>query len=112
MAGRIYALLAAFYYWLGKITGYHYREKWALIHFIIFTLAINIVFLPMHALGIAGMARRIPDYADGYLNWNSVMTLGSFLTFISLVIFFSSTMPRQTSISLSLTVNSLSQAMF
>lgn len=43
-------------------------------------------------VGIAGMARRIPDYADGYLNWNSVMTLGSFLTLLSLAILFISTL--------------------
>jgi heme/copper-type cytochrome/quinol oxidase subunit 1 len=42
--GAIYALLAAFYYWIGKITGYQYNEKWGLIHFVVFTVAINIVF--------------------------------------------------------------------
>jgi len=52
----------------------------------VFTIAVNIVFLPMHFLGIAGMPRRIPDYADGYLNWNLIMTLGTFLTIISVVI--------------------------
>ena len=40
----------------------------------------------MHFIGIAGMPRRIPDYADGYLNWNLIMTLGTFLTIISVVI--------------------------
>jgi len=85
--GAIYALLAAFYYWVGKITGYQYNEKWGLIHFVVFTVAINIVFFPMHALGISGMPRRIPDFADGYASWNSFMTIGTFLTVISLFIF-------------------------
>ncbi len=85
--GAIYALLAAFYYWIGKITGYQYNEKWGLIHFVVFTLAINIIFLPMHFLGISGMPRRIPDYADGYASWNSIMTIGSFMTIISIFIF-------------------------
>jgi len=62
--GAIYALFAAFYYWIGKITGFQYNEKWGLIHFFLFTIAVNIVFFPMHALGMAGMPRRIPDYAD------------------------------------------------
>jgi len=84
--GAIYALLAALYYWVGKITGYQYKEKWGLINFMLFTIAVNIVFFPMHALGIAGMPRRIPDYADGYLHWNSIMTIGTFLTIISLFI--------------------------
>ena len=85
--GAIYALLAAFYYWIGKITGYQYNEKWGLIHFVVFTLAINIVFLPMHFLGISGMPRRIPDYSDAYSSWNSLMTVGSFMTVISIFIF-------------------------
>jgi cytochrome c oxidase subunit 1 len=41
--GAIYALLAAFYNWIGKIAGNHYNDKWGLIHFVVFTLAINIV---------------------------------------------------------------------
>jgi len=40
----------------------------------------------MHFIGMAGMPRRIPDYADGYLNWNLIMTLGTFLTIISVLI--------------------------
>ena len=33
------------------------------------------------------MPRRIPDYADAYGAFNSVMTIGSFLTVISIFIF-------------------------
>ena len=33
------------------------------------------------------MPRRIPDYADGYANWNQFITLGSFLTFFSVLVF-------------------------
>lgn len=84
--GAIYALLGGFYYWVGKITGVQYNDKLGLIHFVVFTIAVNIVFFPMHFIGIAGMPRRIPDYADGYLNWNLIMTFGTFLTIISLFI--------------------------
>jgi len=106
--GAIYALFAAFYYWVGKITGFQYNEKWGLIHFFLFTIAVNIVFFPMHALGMAGMPRRIPDYADGYLNWNSFMTIGTFLTILSILVLghllrYST---KVTSISLSLQVGS------
>ena len=85
--GAVYALLGGFYFWIGKITGYQYNEVYGQIHFWIFTIAINLVFFPMHFLGMAGLPRRIPDYPDGYEYWNSFMTLGSFLTFFSLVIF-------------------------
>ena len=33
------------------------------------------------------MPRRIPDYADGYADWNSFMTYGSILTIASIIIF-------------------------
>jgi len=85
--GAVYAMFAAFYYWVGKITGYQYPEKWARIHNIVFTIAINIVFFPMHFLGLAGMPRRIPDYSDGYVDWNNLMSLGSILTVFSVLIF-------------------------
>ena len=85
--GAVFALFAGFYYWIGKISGFHYSEFWGLVHFWTFLIAINLVFFPMHALGLAGMARRIPDYPDGYLEWNSFMTLGSILTVFSLFIF-------------------------
>jgi cytochrome c oxidase subunit 1 len=85
--GAVYAMFAAFYYWVGKISGYQYTELWGVIHFVIFTVAINIVFFPMHFLGIAGMPRRIPDYSVGYSDWNQLMTLGSILTVISVFLF-------------------------
>jgi heme/copper-type cytochrome/quinol oxidase subunit 1 len=33
------------------------------------------------------MPRRIPDFADGYANWNQFITLGSLLTFFSVLVF-------------------------
>ena len=85
--GAVVSLLAGFYYWVGKITGYHYSEKWGYIHQVTFTQAVNQVFMPMHFQGQNGMPRRIPDYADGYIGFNSFITIGSIQTFISLIIF-------------------------
>jgi heme/copper-type cytochrome/quinol oxidase subunit 1 len=33
------------------------------------------------------MPRRIPDYPDGYIYWNNIMSIGSFLTLFSIIIF-------------------------
>ena len=85
--GAVYAIFAGFYYWVGKITGYQYSEVLGRVHFILFTIAINFVFFPMHMLGLAGMPRRIPDYADGYASWNYFITLGSLLTVLSVLLF-------------------------
>jgi cytochrome c oxidase subunit 1 len=83
--GAVYALFAGFYYWFSKITGLQYSETFAQAHFWLFTIAINLLFFPMHFLGLAGMPRRIPDFPSGYNYWNNFMTLGSILAFISVV---------------------------
>lgn len=43
--------------------------------------------MPMHFQGLNGMPRRIPDYADGYAGWNHIMSYGSILTVISVILF-------------------------
>lgn len=85
--GAVFALFAAFYYWVGKMTGYNYPEWLGRVHFWTFFIAVNLVFFPMHFLGINGMPRRIPDYPEAFANWNTVMSLGTVFTVISLFLF-------------------------
>jgi heme/copper-type cytochrome/quinol oxidase subunit 1 len=49
-------------------------------------IGVNLTFFPMHFLGMAGMPRRIPDYPDAYFMLNSVCSVGSVLTIISVII--------------------------
>jgi cytochrome c oxidase subunit 1 len=41
------------------MTGYNINEKWGQIHFWSFLIAINIVFKPMHFLGLNGKAHVV-----------------------------------------------------
>jgi heme/copper-type cytochrome/quinol oxidase subunit 1 len=86
--GAVFAMFAAFYYWFHKITGLHYPETLAQIHFGLFFVGVNLTFFPMHFLGVAGMPRRIPDYPDAYYGWNYVASVGSFVSLISVILFF------------------------
>jgi len=83
----VFAMFAAFYYWVGKITGYNYPEYLGQVHFWLFLIGINLIFFPQHFVGFNGMPRRIPDYPDAFAGWNSVMTLGSIFTAFSLIAF-------------------------
>ncbi len=76
--GAIYSLMAATYYWLPKWTGNMYDEKLGMMHFWISTIFVNVLFFPMHFVGLAGMPRRIPDYSLQFADWNMIATIGAF----------------------------------
>ena len=86
--GAVFAIFAGFYFWFGKISGLQYPEILGQIHFWTTFLGVNLTFLPMHFLGLAGMPRRIPDYPDAYVGWNTIATFGSYITFLSTLLFF------------------------
>jgi len=49
--GAVFALFAAFYYWIGKITGKTYNELLGQIHFWSLFIGVNLTFFPQHMLG-------------------------------------------------------------
>lgn len=85
--GAVFAIFAGFYYWIGKMSGYQYRERLGKIHFWVTFIGVNILFFPMHFLGLAGMPRRIPDYPDAYSGWNFVSSIGAIISGISILFF-------------------------
>jgi cytochrome c oxidase subunit 1 len=52
--------------------------KLANFHFWMSTIFVNVLFFPQHFLGLAGMPRRIPDYATQFADWNMVSSIGAF----------------------------------
>jgi cytochrome c oxidase subunit 1 len=78
VAGTLFAFFGGTYYWIPKWTGNLYPEKIAKIHFWLSFVFFNIAFFPMHFLGLAGMPRRIPDYAQQFADWNAVASVGAF----------------------------------
>jgi cytochrome c oxidase subunit 1 len=86
--GAVFSIFAGIYYWFDKITGVHYSEVLAQIHFWTFFAGVNLTFFPMHWLGVAGMPRRIPDYPDAFYAFNKIASWGSYISAVSLVLFF------------------------
>ena len=79
--------MSATYYWLPKWTGHRYNETLGKWHFWLSVISVNITFFPMHFLGLAGMPRRIPDYALQFTNFNVVVSIGAFIFGISQLLF-------------------------
>lgn len=85
--GAVMGIFAGFYYWIGKMSGYEYNECLGKLHFWSFFIGVNVLFFPMHFLGLAGMPRRIPDYPDAYHGWNLVASFGGAIVSLSMLIF-------------------------
>ncbi|MFN7101766.1 MAG: cytochrome c oxidase subunit I [Pseudorhizobium sp.] len=85
--GAVFAIFAGWYYWFPKMSGYMYSERLGNLHFWVMFVGVNLVFFPQHFLGLAGMPRRYIDYPDAYAGWNYVSSIGSYLSFIGVLIF-------------------------
>jgi cytochrome c oxidase subunit 1 len=85
--GAVFGAIAAVYYWMPKFTGRMYSQTLAKFHFWLSAISLNITFFPMHFLGLAGMPRRIPDYALQFTEFNHIASAGAFMFGFSQVLF-------------------------
>jgi cytochrome c oxidase subunit 1 len=87
VSGAVFGIMAGIYYWLPKWTGHMYSETLGKIHFWLSAIAFNLTFFPMHFLGLAGMPRRIPDYALQFADFNRIVSIGGFIFGASQLLF-------------------------
>ena len=71
--GAVFIIFAGVYYWFPKMTGYVIPEWIGKLHFWLAFIGANVLFFPMHFLGLAGMPRRYADYPDAFAGWHFVV---------------------------------------
>ncbi|MBX9930280.1 MAG: cytochrome c oxidase subunit I [Methylobacterium sp.] len=85
--GAVFIIFAGVYYWFPKMTG-HIIPEWAgKLHFWLAFIGANVLFFPMHFLGLAGMPRRYADYPDAFAGWHKVSTYGGHIFALGMVVF-------------------------
>ena len=83
--GTIFALFAGIYYWYPKATGRKMNETLGKIHLFGSLVCMNVVFMPMFLVGLAGVSRRLfdggaaYDFAQPTLHWNVVSSWGAWI---------------------------------
>jgi cytochrome c oxidase subunit I len=87
VTGAVFSIMAAAYFWLPKWTGHMYNETLGKWHFWLSVVSVNVLFFPQHFLGLAGMPRRIPDYAVQFAEFNMISSIGGFAFGFSQLIF-------------------------
>lgn len=95
--GSLFGFFAGLYYWYPKMFGRKMNEFWGKVHFAGSFICFNLVFYPMHILGMGGFPRR---YAEPYTyelwkdsqGMNQMMTVAAillgFFQFILVINFF------------------------
>jgi cytochrome c oxidase subunit I len=87
MGGLVFALFAAIYYWLPKMTGLRFREGLSKLHFWTMFIAFNSTFLPLFAAGVLGMPRRVTSYDPALHGINVWVSISAFVLGGSMLIF-------------------------
>lgn len=85
--GAVFAIFAAVYYWIGKMSGRQYPEWAGKVHFFAMFIGSNMIFFPQHFLGQQGMPRRYIDYPEAFALWNNVSSIGAYISFASFLWF-------------------------
>ena len=87
--GSVFGVFAGFYYRFPKMTGRMLNEGLGKLQFVLVFIGFNLTFFPMHQLGLAGMPRRIADYASdaGWNDLNLAATIGGFMIAASMIPF-------------------------
>jgi cytochrome c oxidase subunit I len=89
--GSIMGVLMSIYFWYPKMFGRMMSEKLGKIHFILTFTLMNLIFFPMHMIGMNGMPRRVHDYTQydiyaKFLHINQFMTICALLLGLSQMI--------------------------
>ena len=74
--GAVFIIFAGVYYWFPKMTGYVIPEWAGKLHFWLAFIGANILFFPMHFLGLAGMPRRYRRLPGGLRRLAQGLDLG------------------------------------
>ncbi len=83
VAGIIFGMFAALYYWFPKLFGRMMNEPLGKLHFALTYIFFNGAFFPMHFLGVAGHMRRIYnplqyEFLVDLQWWNVFITMSAF----------------------------------
>jgi heme/copper-type cytochrome/quinol oxidase subunit 1 len=86
----VFPIFGGMYYWFPKVTGKLYFERPGQISFWIIFVGTNLLFFPMHIVGLLGMPRRVYTYPGdvGWTSYNVIESIGGYVTAVGILVLF------------------------
>ena len=86
IGGVVFGAMAGYNYWFPKAFGFMLDERWGKASFWCWLVGFYLAFMPLYALGLMGMTRRMQHYADlSWQPWLVVAAVGSFVILVGIV---------------------------
>lgn len=84
----IIGCFCGFYYYFVSFFGLKYSRFFSFMHLVYYVGGQWMTFLPMFWLGFSGLPRRIHDYPTIFVGWQSMASVGHFITLMGVIFFF------------------------
>lgn len=76
IGGVVFGYFAGITYWFPKLFGFRLNEKWGRRSFWCWIVGFYVAFMPLYALGLMGMTRRLDQYAAGQ-GWHPLLVIAA-----------------------------------
>jgi cytochrome o ubiquinol oxidase subunit I len=86
IGGTVFGLMAGYNYWFPKAFGFMLDERWGRVSFWCWLIGFYLAFMPLYALGLMGMTRRMQHYdVASWQPWLVVAAVGVVVIFAGIV---------------------------
>ncbi|HVM95742.1 MAG TPA: cbb3-type cytochrome c oxidase subunit I, partial [Candidatus Acidoferrales bacterium] len=86
IGGVVFGVMAAYNYWFPKAFGFTLDERWGKASFWCWLVGFYVAFMPLYALGLMGMTRRMQHYDDlSWQPWLIVAAIGALIILAGVV---------------------------
>ena len=84
----VMSIFVGIYFYFPILFQTKYSRNFAHAHIFLYTGGHWLVFIPMFWVSFSGLPRRLHDFPAIYMGWQSMSTVGHFLTMLGVVYFF------------------------
>jgi cytochrome o ubiquinol oxidase subunit 1 len=88
IGGVLFGLFAGIVYWFPKAFGFRLDEWWGKVSFWCWLIGFYLAFMPLYAMGLMGVTRRLSQFEDTSLHWYFIVAgIGALFIFAGILSF-------------------------